>query len=159
MPRNTTFPPPNGGSAFLFSLHRKTDRSRSSFTRNPYPLDGYSGVKITRREMLAAGGALFNSLCWREGRERGYLHYKLEGVPSSVSRTSFAGQNGRHADHSRITRVEVDEGRARSISKDISPPPHFLSPDYSSSLWIIAIPNVVIFLFRVLFIQDFRISK
>lgn len=84
-----------------------------------------------------------------EGGEE-YLHYKLEGVPSVSYLFRGAGQNGRHADHGRITRVEIDVGgreggEGTSISKDISLPTFF--PRLLPSLWIIAISNVLSFEF------------
>lgn len=110
--------------------------------------------------MLAAGGALFNSLVRRRWRGEEYLHYKLEGVPSVSYLFRGAGQNGRHADHGRITRVEIDVGgrgggEGTSISKDISLPTFFppitpISVDYC---------DLECSFFRVLFIPDFRISK
>lgn len=68
-----------------------------------------------------------------EGGEE-YLHYKLEGVPSVSYLFRGAGQNGRHADHGRITRVEIDVGgreeeRARAFLKTFLSP--LFSPDYS----------------------------
>ena len=84
-----------------------------------------------------------------EGGEE-YLHYKLEGVPSVSYLFRGAGQNGRHADHGRITRVEIDVGgreeeRARAFLKTFLSPLSF--PRLLPSLWIIAISNVLSFEF------------